>query len=102
MQELIHLPEDLRQELRQAWQQQVIAPIEALARRVVLDLPATLPHSLLAIFLLDMAAYSAQHVDLYSRDELAALFIAVARGLQSEATPSESGKSRGALSILPQ
>ena len=101
MLELIHLPEELRQELRQAWQQQVIAPIEAFTRRIVPDLPPTLPYSLLAIFLLDMAAYSAQHVDQYSRDELAALFIAVTRGLQSESDPAGSGKPGGALSILP-
>jgi AcrR family transcriptional regulator len=81
MQEIIYLPEAMQQELRQAWRQQVINPVEDFLRRILPELSPSLSYSLLSLYLVDMATYAAQHVDEYSRGELANLFIALVSGV---------------------
>jgi hypothetical protein len=80
------LPEELQQELRQAWQQQVINPVEDFLRRILPKLPPSLPYPLLSLYLIDMATYAAQHVDEYSRDELVGMFVALVNGLPTGST----------------
>lgn len=82
MGEIIHLPQPLQEELRAAWDRLLIAPVVDFLARVQ---PATPPISrtLVATFLINMATFSAAKEGEYTCDNLATLFVAVARGLET-------------------
>lgn len=81
MREIIHLPEAMQIELRAAWDDNLITPVEVFLDRVLPAGHPLLPKRLLAYNFINMATFSSLHVDEFTRDELAALFVQVARGL---------------------
>lgn len=79
MEEIIHLPEAIQTEVRDAWETQMIAPVLRFIEQVMPNAPEP---RLLATFLVNMATFSAAQDAYFSREALATLFESVARGIQ--------------------
>lgn len=82
MLEIIHLPEDIQAELREAWQRLLIQPVEELIER---EMPGTAPltRNMLATFFINMATFTGSHELDYGREALRAMMIAATTGLQT-------------------
>lgn len=85
MDEIIHLPAEMQDEVRAAWEELMIAPVLRFLDRIIPNAPS---RRLLATFLVNMATFSAAQITTYSREELAVLFESVARGIQETYEPA--------------
>jgi AcrR family transcriptional regulator len=88
MDEIIHLQPQFQQELRAAWSKLMIAPVEAFLARTLPAESAVLSHCLLATYFINMATFAAAHESQFGQEELIALMIAVAHGLEETALAS--------------
>lgn len=82
MQEIVHLPEEIRTEMRDAWERLLIAPVQQMLERVLPGLSAGANH-MVATFMIDMATFAGAYEDQFGRDTLKALIIAASSGLKS-------------------
>lgn len=87
MLEIIHLPEEIQQELREAWDRLLIAPVEEFLLRVDPAETPALPHYLLATFLINMATFVATQENRYDRATLTTLINSAANGLAAKMQP---------------
>jgi AcrR family transcriptional regulator len=79
--EIIHLPEDIQQELRASWEQNLLCPVETFLDRVSPTLTGHLPQRLVATYIINMATFAAEQNATFSSEDLADLFVAAAEGL---------------------
>lgn len=82
MREIIHLPEHMQDDIRHSWDEMMIDPVEQFLVRVSQGTEPPVPYRLLAIYLINMATFSAANTGHFTRDELATLFVTVAKSLQ--------------------
>ena len=82
MQEIVHLPGDIQQELRDAWDRLLIMPVEDFLARIETAESPVPSRYLRATFLIDMATFVASQVERFSRDELLAVLITAACGME--------------------
>ncbi|HEY3378987.1 MAG TPA: helix-turn-helix domain-containing protein [Armatimonadota bacterium] len=85
MRETVHLPLEMQQELRTAWDTQMLAPVEQFLARMLPEPPSQVSYRLLATYVLSLATFSAVYAEDYPPEELAALIEAIATGLQTAA-----------------
>jgi len=88
MEEIIHLEPAIQQDLRTAWSQLMIAPVEKFLAHTLPAESPSLSHCLLATFFINIATFAAARVTQFDREELIALAIAAAQGLEQAALTS--------------
>ncbi len=88
MDEIIHLQPQFQQELLAAWDQLMIAPVEAFLARALPAESPLLSRYLLATFFINMATFSAAHETQFGKDELIEMMLAAAQGLEQTALAS--------------
>lgn len=81
MGEIIHLPVELREEIQEAWDRQLITPVEHFLDRVLPNPTPAISRYLLASYIIQIATYSAAQCTRFDRNELASFFSIVAHGL---------------------
>ncbi|MHB9129840.1 MAG: TetR/AcrR family transcriptional regulator [Armatimonadota bacterium] len=84
MDEIIHLPAALQEELKAAWESKLIAPILVFIERILPIHASKIAPRLVATYLFYMATFSAAHGTEFDRDQLSRLFVASVNGLQEE------------------
>ncbi|HOF88576.1 MAG TPA: TetR/AcrR family transcriptional regulator [Armatimonadota bacterium] len=85
MGEIIHLPDELREEIQAAWDRQLIAPVQGFLERIHPNPAPAISRYLLASYIIQIATYSAAQCHRFTRDELAAFFTIVAGSLDDAA-----------------
>jgi hypothetical protein len=88
MQEIVHLPEEIRAELRDAWERLLITPVQHMLERVLPEMPQETGH-MVATFMIDMATFVGANEERFGRDALKAMIVAAAGGIKSIATPAK-------------
>lgn len=88
MEEIIHLQPQFQQELREAWLKLMIAPVEEFLKRTLPGESPALSHRLLATFFINMATFVAAHESQFGQEELIAIMMAAATGLEHTAMAS--------------
>lgn len=88
MREIIHLPEKMQEEIRGAWDSMMITPVEDFVKRILVESSSNIPYRLIATYFINMATFSAANNTEFTRDELANLFVTVAKALQPPESPS--------------
>jgi AcrR family transcriptional regulator len=83
IEEIIHLPDDIQQELRQSWDENLLAPVEVFLERVAPELIHVLPKRLVATFVINLATFTAAQNAEYSSEDLITLFVKTAEGLSA-------------------
>jgi AcrR family transcriptional regulator len=86
MEELVHLPEEMQQELRQAWREQLITPVVNFLTRIGYPAQGRIALDLLATFIINIATFAASREGEFDRTALAALSAAAAQGIDSTIT----------------
>lgn len=84
MEEIIHLPEDIQTELREAWDILLITPIEEMLARVLPIENPCVPRYLLATFLINLATFSAAQEERFGREVLTGMMLASAKGVEAQ------------------
>lgn len=79
MQEIVHLPEDIRAELAEAWERLLIAPVEGVLDRFMPGLPAP-ARNMLGTFFINMATFAGAYEERYGRETIRAMITAAASG----------------------
>lgn len=88
MEEVVHLPFELQEELWVAWDQSMIAPVVIFLDRMLPGDAPCISRRLMATAIINMATFVAAKEGQFDAAELAALFRALMQGLgQSVATP---------------
>jgi AcrR family transcriptional regulator len=85
MGEIIHLPADLREQIQEAWDRQLIAPVERFLERVCPNPTPGVSRYLLASYIIQIATYSASQCTRFDRHELSTFFAIVAHSLEEAA-----------------
>lgn len=85
MGEIIHLPAELRDEIQEAWDRQLIAPVVGFLDTVLPNTTPAISRYLLASYIIQIATYSASQCSRFDRNELATFFSIVAHGLEEAA-----------------
>ena len=83
MQEIIHLPEEMQQELQAAWDTIMIKPVEDFLERIHPNIPEGVSYYLLGTYLIYIATFCSAHANQFSRDVLEKLFISAVSGMES-------------------
>lgn len=86
MREIVHLPDAMQEEICAEWEACLIEPVESFVDRVFAGQNIPIPHRLLAVYLINMATFSANNGSEYSHNDLAALFVTVVSGLSQPVT----------------
>lgn len=94
MGEIIHLPENLREEIQQAWDVLLIQPVTDFLDRVHPNPAPGVSRYLMASFIIHIATYSAAQCERFSADELATFFTALANGLDVAAELSATAVTK--------
>lgn len=92
MEEIIHLQPHFQQELRDAWDQLMIAPVEQFLARVQPEASPVLSHYLLSTFFINIATFAAAHETRFGQDALIAVMMAAASGLEQATQASAPTK----------
>lgn len=79
MQEIVHLPEEIQVELREAWERLLIHPVEVALDRFIPDLPRS-TKNMLATFFINMATFAGAYEERYGRNAIKAMMVAAAAG----------------------
>lgn len=82
MTEIIHLPAEMQSELRAAWDENNIKPLEAFLERVKPAIPANVSYYLLGTYIINMATFAAYHAHEFPREALEDLCAAIVHGLE--------------------
>ena len=80
MQEIVHLPEELQAELREAWERLLIQPVERLLDRIMPAAPQS-TKNMIGTFLINMATFAGAYEGRYGREALRAMIVAAATGI---------------------
>lgn len=86
--EIIHLPEEMQQELRTAWHKLLIEPVEVFLGRILPSPIQGISTYLLATYLINVATFSASHAKEFSQQDLLQVFSIMATTFDSEGTKS--------------
>lgn len=82
MQEIVHLPEEIQVELRDAWERLLINPVEAVLDRFIPGIPE-LTRNMLATFFINMATFAGAYEERYGREAIKAMMVAAASGFST-------------------
>jgi len=95
MQEIVHLPEEIQAELREAWERLLIRPVEAVLDRFIPGIPRS-TSNMLATFFINMATFAGAYVERYGREALKAMMVAAAASFPAlQAVAAEPGVAVG-------
>ncbi|MHB9022969.1 MAG: TetR/AcrR family transcriptional regulator [Armatimonadota bacterium] len=83
MEEIIHLPEEMQEVLRAAWDESCIAPIEMYLTTLMPDTQSGSSRRLLAIYILNFATFVAESAREFGCEETTFLAQRVGQGLES-------------------
>lgn len=82
MDEVVHLPADMREELWAAWDRSVISPVVAFLDHMLPGGSSPISRRLMATAILNMAAFVAAKEEQFNTEELSTLFQAFVKGLE--------------------
>ena len=90
MDDIVHLPQEMQHMIMETWKSMLLEPVETFLARVHPEESPVLSRRLQSTFIISIACFSAKHVTEFTRDELAALFVAVCEGLDQTVVASRS------------
>jgi len=82
MQEIVHLPEEIQAELRDAWERMLIHPVEIALDRFIPGIPDS-TKNMLATFYISMATFAGAYEERYGREAIKAMMVAAASGFMA-------------------
>ncbi|HEY3417723.1 MAG TPA: helix-turn-helix domain-containing protein [Armatimonadota bacterium] len=82
MDEVIHLPEEMQEVLRAAWDESCIAPIEMYLSTVMPDVPTLPSRRLMAMYFLNFATFVAEKHAEFGHDDVITLSQRIGRSLE--------------------